>query len=176
MNVTGYIVRNARASEKTKGTRQMNDNFDGQEIVFISPEALRAIAEIRKRQQERNEVEKTMREVAEAAGIAIKAIMDAITAATEAFSAVWGVILDDLSDAFHQISEMWDEVKEIYYYDPADMTQQRWRAAEKRFSQVCMVRQRQFEWERANRSAEMRGYIKIGRSGQRTGPKKAKYH
>lgn len=143
----------------------MDVPFDGQEIVIISPEALKIIAEIKKRREERDALEKALREQTEAAGIAIRVIMDAIREAAEA-----------LSDAFRQISELWDEIAEIIDYDPADATLKRWRAAERRYSAVNMVRYKQFERERANRSAVLRGNIKIGRSGRRTGPKKRKNH
>lgn len=131
------------------------------------------IEEIKKRQDELDAVKKVLQEHAEDVEIAIRVIIDAITVIAEATYEVFGMMMDYLSDTFHQISEIWDEVLD---YDPTNVPLKRWRANERRYSAVITVQYGQFERERANRSSVLRGNMKIGQSGCRIGPKKAKDH
>ena len=164
------------------------------------------IEEIKKRQDEPDAVKKVLQEHAEDVEIAIRVIIDAITVIAEATYEVFGMMMDYLSDTFHQISEIWDEVldydpkmiqavregrltylqdafhqisemrDQVIDYDPTNVPLKRWRANERRYSAVITVKYGQFERERANRSSVLRGNMKIGQSGRRTGPKKAKDH
>lgn len=154
----------------------MKTPFDDCEITFIHPLALMLLVKARKQANSLTVAEIILREQAKAAGIAIRVVMDAITAAVETFSAAWDVMMESLSDAFRQISELRDEVEKILECDPADATLKRWRNAENQYSRVSMVKYKQFERERVNRNAEMRRITKKGWSGRRIGPKKAKKH
>jgi hypothetical protein len=154
----------------------MNAHSDGQEIVIISPEAVKIIAEIKKRQEERKEIEKILREQAEAVGFTIREIMNALETTFDAILAAFGVTFESLSDALRQIAEAMGEAAEIVDHNATAAKLKRWRADERRYSAVNAVKYRQFERERENRSAILRGNMKIGRNGRRTGPKKAKNH
>lgn len=110
---------------------------------------------------------------AQAAGIAIKKIMEAFVEFADSVSRAFSEGFRGLVDV---LEDLMAEIDDVLTVDDTRATRKRWRTQEMLFSEMGTVRFKQIERDRINRGAEKPGFIRACARGRRTCPRKWKEH
>ena len=141
---------------------------DDLEIVVIGPAVIQTLLRLKESRKQHGAEEKAFADALAAAVTAFQEVTEALArVAATIFDATRA--LDNSAKASMRTQEIADKM-----LDADDQVLKNWEAAQRRFSQVEIVRCRQFERERTNRCARMCGNLKGRRKW--AGPKKAKKH